>query len=123
MAASQAYAKRPDHTITVEPHAGRVTVQLGGETVAETDDALELREASYPPVLYVPRADCRMGHFEATDRSTHCPFKGDARYWTLSAGDKTAENAAWAYDDPYDQVAAIASHVAFYTDKVEVTEG
>ena len=122
MVASQAYAKRPDHTITVEPHAGRVTVRLGGETVAETADALELREASYPAVLYVPRADCRMEHFEATDRSTHCPFKGDARYWTLRAGGETAENAAWGYDEPFDQVAPIAGHVAFYADKVEIAE-
>ena len=139
MPASPAFAAHPDHTIDVSPHEGRVRVRLGGAVVADTERALALREADYPVALYVPREDCRMERFEATDRSTHCPFKGDARYWTLRAGDgadgdgadgdgadgdgadgETAENAAWAYDAPFDQVAAIAGHVAFYPDRVTI---
>ena len=124
MPASPAFAAYPDHTIDVSPHEGRVSVRLGGAVVADTERALALREADYPVALYVPREDCRMERFEATDRSTHCPFKGNARYWTLRAGEgaagETAENAAWAYDRPFDQVAAIAGHVAFYPDRVTI---
>lgn len=117
---SQAYAERPDHTIAVTPHEGRVTVRFGGEVVAETDGALEMREASYPVVLYVPFADCRAELFEATEHTTHCPFKGDARYWTLRAGGETAENSVWGYDTPFEQVREIAGCVAFYPDRVAI---
>ena len=131
MTASAAYAEHPDHTIEVADHPGRVTVRFGGAVVAVSERALELREADYPAVLYLPFEDCRAEHFEPTDRSTHCPFKGDARYWTLVAGGgkgdgkegqggERAQNAAWGYDEPFDQVAAIAGHVAFYADKVTI---
>lgn len=127
MTASAAYAKHPDHTITLAPHGGRVVVRFGGVVVAETERALEMREADYPVALYVPRADCRMEHFEESGHATHCPFKGDARYWTLVAGNgrdggERAENAAWGYDAPFDQVAEIAGYVSFYPDRV-VIEG
>ena len=122
---SEAYARHPDHTITVAPHEGRVVVRFGGVVVAESERALALREASYPVALYLPFADCRVEHFRATDHTTHCPFKGDARYWTLlsepggESGER-AENAAWGYDEPYAQVAQIAGHVAFYPNKVTI---
>ena len=124
MVASPAYARHPDHTIDVVPHEGCVTVRFGGAVVAETDRALELHEADYPVALYLPFEDCRAEHFEETRHTTHCPFKGDARYWTLRAdpngGGETAENAAWGYDEPFDQVAGIAGHVAFYPDRVAI---
>ena len=120
MVASPAYAEHPDHTIDVSPHEGRVTVRFADRVVAETDRALELRETSHDPVLYVPREDCSAELMEPSDRPTHCPFKGDARYWTLRAGDAVARDAAWAYDEPFDQVAAIARHVAFYLDRVSI---
>ena len=119
MTLSQAYAKHPDHTITVEPHPGRVTVRVGDAVVAESGRALVLREAGYPPVFYIPREDCRMALFEPTDRVTHCPFKGDARYWTVAG----VENAAWAYDAPFAQVASIAGHVAFAGEAASIETG
>ena len=120
MTLSPAYAEHPDHTISVEPHSGRVVVRFGGSVVADTERALVLREASYEPAFYVPFRDCAQACFEPTERSTHCPFKGDARYWTLRAGEETAENAAWGYDAPFDQVSEIEGHVAFYPDKVSI---
>lgn len=120
MVASEAFAKYPNHTIAVTPHAGRVTVRFNGVVVAETERALALAEADYPVALYIPFADCVAEHFEKTAHGSHCPFKGDATYWTLSANGARAENAVWGYETPFDQVAGIAGHVAFYPDKVEI---
>ena len=120
MTLSPTYTEHPEHTICVEPHSGRVVVRFGGTVVADTQRALVLREASYDPVLYVPFADCAQERFEPMERSTHCPFKGDARYWTLRAGGEAAENAAWGYDEPFDQVSEIGGHVAFYPDRVSI---
>jgi len=113
----------PDHPITIAPAKGRVTVRFQGETVAETDAALELKEASYPPVLYIPRGDIARDHFASSSHQTYCPYKGDASYFSLVAGDKRAENAVWSYETPYESVAEIAGHVAFYPDKVTIERG
>ena len=112
----------PDHPITITPHGKRVRVMLGGMIVAETTRALSLKEASYPAVLYVPRADIEADLFEPTDRTTHCPYKGDASYWTITAGGLVRKNAAWSYETPFPATAAIAGHVAFYPDKVDAIE-
>ncbi|GIF38294.1 DUF427 domain-containing protein [Actinoplanes xinjiangensis] len=106
----------PDHPITITPTGSRVTVTAGGRVVADTGNALTLQEASYPPVQYVPLADVDPALISATDHQTYCPYKGDASYWSLPE----AENAVWGYRDPYDAVAAIKDHVAFYPDKVEL---
>lgn len=110
----------PDHPITITPSKGRVVVRFGGEIVADTTRALILKEASYPPVQYIPREDARMSHFVATDRQTYCPYKGDCSYFTLRAPGQSAENAVWSYAAPYDAVQEIAGHLAFYPDKVEI---
>jgi uncharacterized protein (DUF427 family) len=106
----------PDHPITITPTGSRVTVTVGGKVVADTANALTLQEASYPPVQYVPLADVDPAVITATDHQTYCPYKGDASYWSLPE----AANAVWGYQDPYDAVAAIKGHVAFYPDKAEV---
>jgi len=112
----------PDHPITVAPNPRRVRVTFGGEVVAETTRALALREASYPPVQYIPREDARMAALRRTDRSTHCPYKGDAAYFTIEAGGRRSDDAVWSYEAPYPAVAAIAGHVAFYPDRVDAIE-
>jgi uncharacterized protein (DUF427 family) len=104
------------HPITIEQSTEKVTVSLDGRTIASSDRALVLREASYAPVYYLPREDLVATELAASDTSTYCPFKGDASY--LSAGDVT--DVGWTYEQPYDAVAEIAGHVAFYPDKVEV---
>jgi uncharacterized protein (DUF427 family) len=106
----------PDHPITITPTGSRVTVTAGGRVVAETDNALTLQEASYPPVQYVPLADVDPALIAATDHQTYCPYKGDASYWSLPG----AENAVWGYQEPYAAVAEIKGHVAFYPDSAEV---
>ena len=110
------------HPITITPHPGRVAVVFAGRTVADTARALDLVEGSMRPVLYVPRADADMSLFEPTPRHTHCPFKGEASYFTLKAGGREAQNAVWSYEAPLDGVAAIAGHLAFYPDEVEIRQ-
>jgi uncharacterized protein (DUF427 family) len=113
----------PDHPITIKPFAGRVTVTAGDVKVADTAAALELRESTYPPVYYVPLADVDSTVLKPTDTSTYCPYKGDASYYSVvaSAEGQAVEDAVWHYEHPYPSVAEIADHVAFYTDRVEVS--
>ena len=93
-----------DHPITVTPTKGRVQVKFGGRVIADSTRALTLQESSYPPVQYIPREDAQMAFFESTAHKTHCPYKGDASYFSLKAGDKRAENAVWSYVEPYPAV-------------------
>ncbi|MBV9556347.1 MAG: DUF427 domain-containing protein [Pseudolabrys sp.] len=116
----------PDHPITVTPNRNRVRVTFGGKIIADTNRALTLKESSYPPVQYIPRADADMAALTGTSHHTHCPYKGDASYFTISANGKTAENAVWSYETPFQAVAEIAGHLAFYpnrVDKIEETAG
>jgi uncharacterized protein (DUF427 family) len=108
------------HPITVTPNADRVVVTLGERTVADTTSALTLQEASYPAVQYVPLADVDQSVLERTDHATYCPYKGDASYYSLIADGETHDNAVWTYETPYDAVAPIAGHVAFYPTVVDV---
>ena len=112
----------PDHPIDVEPFGGRVRVTFAHHTVADTTNALELREASYPPVYYVPMADVDHAALRPSDTTSHCPYKGDASYYdvidphTLQA----VEDAVWHYRSPYPTFNQIAEYVAFYPSKVEI---
>ena len=112
----------PDHPITVAPNPHRIRVVLGGVIVAETTNALTLREAAYPPVHYIPREDAMMDLFEPTEHASHCPYKGDAAYFTLTAGGLVKPNAVWTYEQPFPAVAAIAGRLAFYPTKVDAIE-
>ena len=112
----------PDHPITVERNAGRVVVSVAGKVVADTSDALTLREAHYPPVQYIPRKDVDMTLLARTDRSTYCPYKGDASYFSIPTGGDRATDAVWSYEAPYAAVAGIKDHLAFYPDRVDAIE-
>ncbi len=112
----------PDHPITLEASPKRVRAMFENHVIADTDDALILREASYPPVYYFPKDQVEMGYFGRTDHATHCPYKGDASYWTITMDGDLAENAAWSYEDPFPAVEAIKGRLAFYPNKVEVYE-
>lgn len=109
----------PDHPITVTPFAGRVRVTFNGQVVAETTRALRLQEADYPAVLYIPREDAAMALYRRSEYVTHCPYKGDASYYTLDAGGRQSANAVWSYEQPYPAMAQIAGHLAFYPDRVD----
>jgi uncharacterized protein (DUF427 family) len=112
----------PDHPITIEPHPGRVVVTVAGHVIADTRRALALREASYPPVLYIPREDADMTQLAHTDHTTYCPYKGDCAYFSIPAGGPRAVNAVWSYEHPYQAVEAIRNHLAFYPDRIDTLE-
>jgi uncharacterized protein (DUF427 family) len=118
------FSKYPGHRVETAPSRARVRVTWQGEVIAESQRAVELHEGESPTksvispvVYYLPRADVKMDRFVHTTHSTHCPFKGDASYYSLKGG---PENAAWSYESPYDEMAAIKGHLAFYPDKVDV---
>jgi uncharacterized protein (DUF427 family) len=112
----------PDHPITVEPTKARVVVKAGGRVIADSRNAFTLQESTYPAVQYIPLADVDAAVLERTDHETYCPYKGEASYYTLNAGDVRGENAVWTYEQPYDAVAPIKDHVAFYPDVVDSIE-
>jgi uncharacterized protein (DUF427 family) len=111
-----------DHPITIERNPSRVVIRLDGQVLADTRNALTLREARYPAVYYIPRADIAMTQLIRSDHATYCPFKGDCAYYDLPGDGEHAANAVWTYEAPFDAVAAIEGHLAFYTDRVEITE-
>jgi uncharacterized protein (DUF427 family) len=108
------------HPITVEPAKHRVTVRYGDRQVASTECALVLREAGHPPVHYLPLDDVDATILEPSDHTTYCPYKGDATYYSLHDGDRRAPDAVWSYRAPYEAVAEIAGHVAFYPEHVDI---
>lgn len=112
----------PEHPITIVPNPNRIRVVFAGRVVAETSRALTLTEANLPMVHYIPRADADMTAFERTAHTTHCPYKGDAAYYSLRVGDRVAVNAVWTYETPYPAVAAIRDHLAFYPERVDSIE-
>jgi uncharacterized protein (DUF427 family) len=112
----------PDHPITIERNPARVTVSVGGRVIADTREALTLREASYPPVQYIPRKDVDMALLERTQHSTYCPYKGDASYFSIPSGGAKSANAIWTYEAPFPAVSAINGHLAFYPDRVDKIE-
>ena len=112
----------PDHPITIEPNPARIVISVAGHVIADTQNALTLREASYPAVQYIPRKDVDMSQLVRTEHLTYCPYKGDCSYYSLAAIGERGVNAVWTYETPYEAVAAIEGHLAFYPDRVELTE-
>jgi uncharacterized protein (DUF427 family) len=113
----------PEHPITIEPAGVRVVARVGAQIVADTTRALTMREASYPPVHYIPLEDVDQTLLTASATQTYCQYKGDASYYGIAAADGERADAVWSYREPYDAVADIAGHVAFYTDRVDVVVG
>lgn len=112
----------PDHPITIAPNSSRVVVTVAGRTLADTRAALTLREAAYPAVFYIPRQDVDMALLQRTDHASYCPYKGEASYFSIPAGGERSINAIWTYETPYDAVAEIKDHLAFYPDRVDAIE-
>jgi uncharacterized protein (DUF427 family) len=112
----------PDHPITISTNPRRVRVSADGVVIAETTAALMLKEASYPAVNYVPRKDANMSLLKRTERVTHCPYKGDANYFSIVADGKTIADAIWTYEAPFPAMEQISGHLAFYPDKVKIEE-
>jgi len=110
------YAKHPEHRITTDPATLRVRVTVGGQVIADTREAIAMKEGNYPVVYYVPRKDVKMDRLVRTAHTTYCPFKGHASYYSLAGG---PDNAVWSYEQPYDEVAVIKDRLAFYPSKVD----
>ena len=118
------FVTRPDHRVDLLPETRRVKVVLGGMTIADTEVALRVEETGHGPVFYVPEKDVRVDLMHPTDHHTHCPYKGQASYWTIelsstSGAKQHSENAVWAYPSPYDEVSGLAGYYAFYPNRVD----
>jgi uncharacterized protein (DUF427 family) len=113
------FRKHPEHRIETKLADLRVRVTFNGEVIADSLDAIRLDESKYASVYYVPRKDVKMERLARTTHSTHCPFKGVASYYTLSVGGRSAANAVWSYEQPYDEMSVIKERLAFYPDKVD----
>jgi len=122
MTAKQMKIPGPDHPITIQRNPSRVIVSVAGRVIADTREALTLREAAYPAVQYVPRKDVDMSLLERTQHSTYCPDKGDASYYSIPSGGAKSVNAIWTYEAAFPAVAAINEYVAFYSDRVDKIE-
>ncbi len=112
----------PDHPITIERNSGRVVVSVSGRVIADTREALTLREARYPAVHYIPRKDVDMTLLTRTAHTTYCPYKGDCAYFSIPVGGERSINAVWSYEAAYAAVAVIKDHLAFYPDRVDAIE-
>jgi len=112
----------PDHPIVIERYRDRILVKVAGRVIADTREALTLREASYAPVQYIPRKDVDMTLLERTEHATYCPYKGDAGYFSIPSGGDRSANAVWTYEAPYEAVSPIKDHLAFYPDRVDAIE-
>ncbi len=110
------FKKRPEHRLVAKPAGARVQVTLNGQLIADSTDAIRLEEGTYPEVYYFPRQDVKMERLVRSSHQTHCPFKGDASYYSFKGG---AENAVWSYETPFDEMLVLKERLAFYPDKVD----
>jgi len=120
------FVKKPEHRVDLHPDSRRVRVSFGGVVIADSSATLRVEETGHGPVHYIPEKDVRIDLLRPTDHSTHCPFKGDASYWTIEVagadGARRSENAVWAYQTPFDEMHDLAGHYAFYDSRVDSIE-
>jgi uncharacterized protein (DUF427 family) len=117
---SPGFQRNPGKVITVEPYVGTVTVRAGDTIVASSRRAKVLSEPPYPPVLYIPFDDIDFNQLRKTQLSTHCPYKGDASYWSVVPAADAGKDAMWAYERPFDEMTEIRDHGAFYPNRVSI---
>lgn len=116
------YAKNPGHRVDLVPEQRRVRVTFAGAVIADSTDTVRVEETGHGPVHYFPAKDVRLDLMRPTDHKTYCPFKGECSYWTVKADAREAENAVWAYPEPYDEARGLAGHYAFYASRVDRIE-
>jgi len=109
----------PAHKLLAHPFPRRVRAQVGGRTVLDTRAGVLLQETALLPRLYVPEADLDAAAFVPSDHTTHCPFKGDATYRSLRVGDRTVENALWAYPNPIPAASWLVGYASLYWDAAD----
>lgn len=125
MSSAPGFRKYPQHRIETRPSSAQVRVTYQGEVIADTREAVEMHESTgegkktvAPVVYYIPRKDVRMDRLVGSSHRTHCPFKGDASYFSVAGG---PDNSVWSYEAPYDEMLAIKERLAFYPDKFAIT--
>jgi len=114
------FLKYPEYQLAIEPSASHVRVLVGDTVIADTRNALLVSEGRHAPVWYLPMESVDPGVIQATDTSTHCPFKGDASYWSIHTGGKALPDVMWSYQTPFDECLPLAGHAAFYADQVTI---
>jgi uncharacterized protein (DUF427 family) len=114
---------REGYRIDTAPCPTRAVARWRGRVIADSGRAVVLTETRHNPVIYFPRADVRMELLRRTEHSTHCPFKGDASYFSLVDGAERAENAVWSYETPIPEATGIKDHLAFYTQEMGAAFG
>ena len=117
MAHSPGHRKWPDHKVRERRLDHRVQVLVEGEVLADSDDVIEVDEDGHPKRWYFAREGVRIDKLEPSDTTTECPFKGNARYFNLTAGGTRFDDAVWSYEEPYDEHLGLKERVAFYDDK------
>ena len=109
----------PRHRLLLHPFPRRVRARFAGEVVLDSTRGALLHESNILPRFYVPLEDVRADLLERTDHATHCPFKGDASYWSVRVGDRVAENAVWTYEDPIADAAWLRGLVSIYPERMD----
>ncbi len=115
------FLKHPNHRVEIHPYDGLVNIEISSEIVQQVHGVLILKESGYEPVFYMAKSHFPSNFLEASEHSTHCPFKGDASYYHLSHRNKTYENAVWSYANPFDEAIAIKDYIAFYPNVAKVS--
>jgi uncharacterized protein (DUF427 family) len=116
------WATKPEHRVDLHPDSRHVRVSFAGTVIADSTSSLRCEETGHGPVHYIPAKDMRLDLLKKTEHTSYCPFKGTASYWTIDAGGKSAENAIWGYENPYDETARLAGHYAFYGNRIDSIE-
>jgi uncharacterized protein (DUF427 family) len=116
------WTTKPEHRVDLHPDKAHVRVMFGGKVIADSTSALRVEETGHGPVYYIPAKDMALDLMTKTAHTTYCPFKGTASYWTINAGGKSAENAIWGYETPYDETTKLAGPYAFYGNRVDSIE-
>ncbi len=109
----------PKHRILFEPYPRRLRAVVGDRVVLDTTRAKLLHETGMLAVPYVPLEDVDPDVLVRTDRSSHCPFKGDASYWSIRVGERELESVVWGYEDPMEGAGWLRGHVALYWDRID----
>lgn len=107
------------YQLDIEPISKPIRVEVDGVTIADSTRVVIMRETRLAPVYYFPKDDVRMDLLQRTEQRTHCPFKGNASYWSVVVGDRTMENAAWSYEVPFEEALSVKDYVAFYWQKMD----
>jgi uncharacterized protein (DUF427 family) len=118
MSKSPGHQQHPEHRVAERHLDRRMTVSINGEVIADSRDVIEVDEDRSPARFYFPRSDVKMDKLQASQKTTECPYKGTARYFSISAGGKQLKDSVWSYETPYDEHLDLAGRVAFYDDKM-----